>query len=70
MPVNALLVFALLLIPTACSDRSRPERSNDPGTTLDRGVNAYPVEIAEVEEEEVVEWIGPSARAARTNESA
>lgn len=57
MPVNALLVITLLLIPTACSDRSRPEGSNDPGATLDRSVSAHPVEIAEVEEEEVVEWI-------------
>jgi RND family efflux transporter MFP subunit len=57
MPVNALLVIALLLLPTACSDRSRPEGGDDPGATLDRGVSAHPVEIAEVEEEEVVEWI-------------
>jgi membrane fusion protein (multidrug efflux system) len=57
MPLNAFLVLAVLLIPAACSDRSRPEGDNDPGATLDRSASAYPVEIAEVREEEVVEWI-------------
>ena len=54
---TAIFLFAVLLIPTACSDRSRPEGSEAQPSTLDRGVHAHPVELAEVKEAEVVEWI-------------
>lgn len=53
----AIFLSAILLIPTGCSDRSPPERSEGQPSTQDRGVNAHPVELTEVKEEEVVEWI-------------
>jgi RND family efflux transporter MFP subunit len=49
--------FAILLVLTACSDRSRPEGRAVELSTLDRSASAHPVELAEVREEEVVEWI-------------
>lgn len=57
MPVNALLVIALLLLPTACSDGSGSEGRAVQLSTLERGANAHPVELEEIETEEVVEWI-------------
>ena len=54
---TAILLFAILLIPTGCSDGSRPEGRAVQLSTLDRDASAYPVELAEVREEEVVEWI-------------
>lgn len=57
MLAKALLGLALLLMPTACSDRSRPEGRAVELSTLDRGVSARPVELVEVVPEEVVEWI-------------
>jgi RND family efflux transporter MFP subunit len=53
----AVLSYTILLILIACSDDSHPEgRSAQPGT-LDRGDRAYPVELAELKEEVVIEWI-------------
>ena len=54
---TAIFLFAILVIPTGCSDRSRPEGRAVQLSTLDRGANAYPVELLDVTEEEVVEWI-------------
>jgi membrane fusion protein (multidrug efflux system) len=57
MPRAAIFLSAMLLIPTGCSDCSRPEGRAVQLSTLDRGANAYPVELAEATAEEVVEWI-------------
>jgi len=53
----AILLLSILLILSACSDRSRPEGRPVELSTLDRDASAHPVELAEVREEEVVEWI-------------
>ena len=57
MPASAVLLFTVLLILTGCPDRSRPEGRAVQLSTLERGESAHPVELAEVREEEVVEWI-------------
>jgi membrane fusion protein (multidrug efflux system) len=49
--------FAVLLILTGCSDRSRPEARAVQLSTLDRGASAHPVELTQVRAEDVVEWI-------------
>jgi len=53
----AIFSFVFLLIPAGCSDRSGSEGRAVQLSTLDRGASAYPVELSEVEEGEVVEWI-------------
>jgi RND family efflux transporter MFP subunit len=57
IPGSAVCLFTLLLTLTACSDCSRPEGRAVQLSTLDRGASTYPVELAKVGEEEVVEWI-------------
>jgi membrane fusion protein (multidrug efflux system) len=47
----------ILLLLAACSDRSRPEGRAVELSTLDRGTSGHPVELAEIRQEEVVEWI-------------
>jgi membrane fusion protein (multidrug efflux system) len=54
---TAIFLSAVLLFPTACSDRSRPEGRAVQLSTLDRGGRAHPVELAEVRGEDIVEWI-------------
>ena len=54
---TAILSPAILLILSGCSDRSRTEGRAVQSSTLDRGASARPVELAEIREEEVVEWI-------------
>jgi membrane fusion protein (multidrug efflux system) len=53
----AVFSLTILLILSGCSDRSHPEGHAVQLSTLDRGASAHPVELAEVTEEEVVEWI-------------
>ena len=54
---TAIFSLAILLILSACSDRSRPEGGAVPSSTLDRGASAHPVELMQVRAEDVVEWI-------------
>jgi len=54
---NAILWFAILLIPAGCSDPSRPEGRAGQSNTLDRSASAHPVELTEVRAEDVIEWI-------------
>ena len=54
---TAIFSFTILMLLTGCSDRSRPEARAVQLSTLDRAASAYPVELAEVRAEEVVEWI-------------
>jgi membrane fusion protein (multidrug efflux system) len=54
---TAIFLFTIPLILAGCSDRSHPEARAVQLSTLDRGASAYPVELAEVRAEEVVEWI-------------
>jgi RND family efflux transporter MFP subunit len=56
MLANAILLSAILLISTACSDRSLPEARAVELSTLERGESAHPVEVEEVRNEEMVEW--------------
>jgi membrane fusion protein (multidrug efflux system) len=51
----ALCLYAICLILIGCSDRSEPRSVQT--RTLDRGDNARPIEVAEVTEKDVVEWI-------------
>jgi RND family efflux transporter MFP subunit len=54
---TAIFLFALLMLLSGCSDGSRPEARAVQLSSLDRAASAYPVEVAEVRGEEVVEWI-------------
>jgi len=54
---TAIFLLTILMLLTGCSDRSRPEARAVQLSTLDRAASAYPVELAEVRQEEVVEWI-------------
>jgi RND family efflux transporter MFP subunit len=54
---TATLIAAILFTSGGCSESSRPEGRAVQLNTLDRGSSARPVELAEVREEEVVEWI-------------
>ncbi len=57
MRASAASLITVLLLLTACSDRSRPEGRAVQLSTLERGKSAHPVELAQVSEKEVVEWI-------------
>ena len=57
MRASAASLLTVLLLLTACSDRSRPEGPAVQLSTLDRGASARPVELAQVKAENVVEWI-------------
>ena len=57
MPKNAILLLAILLVPSGCSDSSGTEGRAVQLSTLERGKSAHPVEVAEARAEEVVEWL-------------
>ena len=53
-PIYLLMIF---LTMAACSDSSRPEGRAVQLGTIERGADAYPVEVTKIEEQKVVEWI-------------
>jgi RND family efflux transporter MFP subunit len=50
-------LYTILLILIACSDGSQPEGRAAQPDSPDRGNGAYPVELAELGEEDLIEWI-------------
>jgi RND family efflux transporter MFP subunit len=50
-------LFAVIFVLTGCSNNSRPEGRAVQLSTLDRSAGAHPVEVMEIQEEDVVEWI-------------